>query len=271
MLPLDQSLAEFLPHRKPRNQHWVTNTDWAGGISNGNFRSSSLVGADRTRAGYRRLLLFHRRCFDLVKNLSYSQIYLLIDVVEPTFLDRSLPPATKYGALSSRCSDLCLPRWTKPQLFQRLPPELQDMVLEYDLRRLLFAMRAASQIAARHESLETIPERRFTHEKLFLKDDILRIHSINIGGQIYISHLSDTTGMRRSGIESQDYNLEGSDYLAVKSDGVGVIDIAFRATDARPKWILGSYCCQKSQARISIIRCADVHHLRIIRDVGACI
>lgn len=68
-------------------------------------------------------------------------------------------------------------------------------------------------------------------------------------------------------MESRDYNLNGSGYLAVKSDRIGVIDIAFRATDTAPNWILGSYSGRQFPAKISIIRYADVYHLRVICDV----
>ncbi|RJE18328.1 hypothetical protein PHISCL_09340 [Aspergillus sclerotialis] len=145
-----------------------------------------------------------------------------------------------------------------------------SMVFEYGLRRLLFVIKVASQVAARHEGLNTIPERRLTQEKLFLKDDILRIHQINIGGQIYISDISDTTDTGQSGTKSQDYKLGGSDYLAVKSDGIGITDIAFRATGAGPEWILGSYSSRQFPTQISVIRCADVYRLRIIRDTLKC-
>lgn len=264
VLPLDRSLATLLART---NWHWATNTQL---IFNGDFRSSKFETYPSV-SYWKRLFLFHRRCFDFVKNLSPLQIHLLVDVVEPTFLDRSLPPVSKYGAFSLHSSylhspALHLPRWTEPRLFKRLPPEVQDMVFEHDIGRLLFVIRAASQIATWHKDLKTMPERRFTQEILFLKDNI-RIYPINIGGQIYISHLSNITnkGQSRTG---QDYNLNRSDYLAIKSDGTGVIDIAFSATDAGPKWILGSYGGRQFPAEISIIRCADVHRLRIIRDVA---
>lgn len=216
----------------------------------------------------KRSILFHRKCFDFVKELSYPQLYLLIDVIEPTFLKRSSPPNSNHGAFSSHELSLLPCTWTRPKLFEKLPPEIQNMVFEYGIGRLLFVMRTASQIATRYKGLKTIPEQRFTQEILTVKSDMIRIHSIQIGGRIYISYLSDSTGLMRSRTKSQDYKLNGSGYLAVKSDGIGVIDIAFSETDAGPEWILDNHTGWRIQHEISIIRCADVRQLRIICDVS---
>jgi hypothetical protein len=142
------------------------------------------------------------------------------------------------------------------------------MVLEYDIGRLLFVMRTVSQIARQYDGLQTIPQQRLIQRILVVESDMIRIHSVNIGGRIYISSLSDTTGLRHSRAKSQDYHLNGSCYLVVKSDGIGVIDIAFRATDAGPEWILDNATGWRIQPEISIIRCADVRQLRIISDVS---
>ena len=66
----------------------------------------------------------------------------------------------------------------------------------------------------------------------------------------------------------QDYKPDKSNcYLAIQSDGMGVIDIASEKPDAGPKWILNSHA-HPFQAETSIIRCADLRNLRIIRDAS---
>lgn len=159
-LPLERSLAKLLVCG-----NWQVT--YSGSIISNDIFSSKKVQAYPPTDYRKRLLLFHPICFDFIKDLSYSQLYLLIDVVEPTFLNRSFPPVSKYGAFSSLGSDFHPPRWTNLDLFKRLPHEIQDMVLAYDIGRLLFVIRAASQIAAQHEGLETMPERRLTQENYF--------------------------------------------------------------------------------------------------------
>lgn len=256
MFPLDQK------HVSPKKWHWDSRFIQ---ISNGNFQSCQLETYPSV-SYQKRSLLFHQRCFDFVKHLSHPQLCLLIDVVEPTFLNQLLPPESKYGGFSSHGSRF-LPRWTMLKLFQRLPLEVQDMVFDYDIGCLLFVIKAASQIAAGHHGLETIPEQRLTQEKLILKHTVW-IHQIDISSQVYINCLSDTdTTGGESGMESHNYNLGESNYIAVKSDRIGVIDIAFKATQGRPEWILGNPSGRQFQAEISIIWYADVRQLQIIRDV----
>ncbi|EEP81354.1 predicted protein [Uncinocarpus reesii 1704] len=65
---------------------------------------------------------------------------------------------------------------------------------------------------------------------------------------------------------SLDYKLNEGGYIAIKSDEMGVIDIAFQQHHAAPKWILGNHT-SPFQGNVSVIRCAYSHNLRIIRDV----
>lgn len=149
------------------------------------------------------------------------------------------------------------------------------MILEErDLRRLLFVMRTASQLPIPHRGLEAVPEHRFTEEILTLNSNMMRIHLVVVGGRTYVSHLSDAAGpvppshTRIDKRTSQDCELDESNYLAVRSDETGVIDIAFQRTNTGPKWILKRNVHVHSfQAKISVIRCADTRRLRIIRDV----
>lgn len=261
VLPLDPAFVDLF---FGNNWHLVSE---GVSISSGNLSSCKLQVYPSLE--YRkRSLLFHQRCFELVRGLSYPQLYLLSDVVEPTVLHRSLPPYSKHGAFSLHGLSFLPSTSTISQLLNRLPPEIQSMVLEHDIGRLLFVMRTASQIAIQYEGIKTLPERMLNQTLLILEGDTIRIHSIEIGGRIYISHLSDTTDSGHDNMESQEYELDGSSYLAVKSDGIGVIDIAFRATDAGPEWILNNYHSWRIQPEISIIRCANVRQLRMIHDVS---
>lgn len=267
-----------------------------------------------------RSFLIHRRCYELVGRPSPSQLRLLIDVVEPTFLPRPLPPPITQGAFSS--PDYCILPPIDERLLGRLPLEIQDKILEHDIGRMLFVMRMASQLSNQRGDLE-IPEHRFIEEILTLNSNAIRIHLVVVGGRIYISRLSDTpnpvfslhsrrqmawvvlsaflytflqkwkhwyiislSGMTAFGLllfspmglallgteigidqrMSQDYNLDGSKYLATRSDEMGVIDVAFEQTGAGPKWILNSRA-HPFHSKVSVIRYADTRRLRIIRDV----
>lgn len=97
-LPLDQSLVKLLTYR---NWHWDAEIKVILNRTFGSSKSETCPSLNYQK----RVLLFHRRCFDFVKNFSYSRIYLLVDVIELTFLDRSLPPVSKYGAMEH---SLCL-------------------------------------------------------------------------------------------------------------------------------------------------------------------
>lgn len=276
--------------------------------------------------GYRqRSFLIHQRCYELVSPLSPSQLRLLIDVVEPTFLPLMPPlPSVTHGAFYSPTP--C--RLISTQLIRhlgRLPLEIHDKILEQDIGRLLFVMRTASQLVPIHDKdLKEVPEHRFTEETLSLNSNTIRIYFVVVGGRTYISHLSDAPRLvpplctRRptilvvvfafvnwifilqwkpqysiplaitaalgsvlfSFIRSallgairddertvQDYTLDKRNYLAIQSDGMGVIDIAFEQTSAGPKWILNSHA-HPFQADASVNPCADTRRLRIIRDVN---
>ncbi|KAI2395901.1 hypothetical protein LOZ67_006145 [Ophidiomyces ophidiicola] len=278
--------------------------------------------------GYQqRSFLIHQRCYELISPLSPSQLHLLIDVVEPTFLPLMPPlPSVAHGAFYS--STPCRLTSTKLKLhLSRLPLEIQDKILEHDVGRLLFVMRTASQLVPIHNSnLKTVPKHRFTEETLALNSNTIRIYFVILGGRTYISHLSDAAspvpplcarrpiilvvvsaflnwiphmlqwmprdsiplaivaalgfmlfsstgsallGTTRNEGMIQEYTLEKRNYLAIQSDGMGVIDVAFEQTSAGPKWILNSHA-HPFQAEISVNPCADTRRLRIIRDTQKC-
>ncbi|WEW61474.1 hypothetical protein PRK78_006964 [Emydomyces testavorans] len=263
-----------------------------------------------------RVFLIHQRCYELVEGLSHSQLYTLIDLVEPTFdifpWDL-LHTSSTHGAFCSP-SPILLPRVgsnaeyfnsssenntrkekgcvkrTLGQLVDRLPFEIQENIFKYDIGRLLFIMRAASQLSIKNEVLVTIPENRFSETRLTVHGNMVQIHLVDIGGRIYIGDIISPenatnpyriskhliagcltavllnwmlyVSMRQwmpgyislsvvatfgfmlcslAGLAAQDemtealtqrYQLGESKYLAVKSDEVGVIDIAFEEIPA---------------------------------------
>ena len=143
-----------------------------------------------------RSFLIHRRCYELVGPLSSSQLRTLIDVVEPTFLP-SGPPLTSsmHGAFYSPAVR------GDPSILSRLPPEIQDKVLEQDIGRLLFVMRTASKLARiQDRELKVIPEHRFAEEILDLKSRAIRIYLVDVGGRRYVSQLSDAPTLYLSGV-----------------------------------------------------------------------
>lgn len=276
-----------------------------------------------------RSFILHKRCYELIRGLSPSQLCFLIDIIEPTFPAAFTSPprsqANRYGAFSHVSSFHA--RASNGQILDRLPPEIRNMVFEHDVGLLQFVMKTKSQIIRSHRDLGFISPRRFTEKTLTVKGDMVRIHLTIVGGRVYISHLSDLTGIREArfwrftvtfsflvtllpcllytyaqqsifkhaiswystgfGLMlcllnellschfrqnamcrrlSRDCRLDNSHYLAVKSDGIGVIDVAFRQAAVDPEWILDS-SAKPFKAEISVNRNANVRKLRIIRDV----
>lgn len=111
--------------------------------------------------------------------------------------------------------------------------------------------------------MAVIPKHRFTEEILTINGDVIWIHLIDVGGRTYVSYLSDITCPRRvlrvfplpemNGTVSWDYELDASNYLAVKCDEMGDIDIAFQRTNEGPVWILNQNSGTPFQAKVSMI------------------
>lgn len=120
-----------------------------------------------------------------------------------------------------------------------LPAEIWDLILEYDIGRLLFVTKTASQLAKLDiQPREPLPSPRFTVSILDLTGLTIQVQLIEIGGRPYISNLSNLADNSGTGTDDgmKYLDLCGSNYLAVKSDGVGVVDIAFeKQQDGQPK------------------------------------
>ena len=68
---------------------------------------------------------------------------------------------------------------------------------------------------------------RFTISTLDLTDPVVQIHLISVGGRPYISNLSNPVRGSGTHDNTKCFDLCGRKYLAIKSDGVGVVDITF--------------------------------------------
>lgn len=166
-------------------------------------------------------------------------------------------------------------------------------------------MKTASQVNRLDARLSAVfSKSRFAVTRLALKGDWIRIHLVNVGGRTYIRDLTDpiddlphdTTTLSWSSmanvhmpflqvlrwttvalsslwgyrtarqLQSLDHRLNGSKYLAVKSDGSGIIDIEFGETEGRPDWILESRTATSSYG-LSKIKYANVQDLIMVSDV----
>lgn len=248
----------------------------------------------------------HTRCLEFVYHLPLPKLYILLDLVEPTFPQRRNPPKSQYGDFYTQPTQMeqdPLPEAPVPltrqiterfwkalrSIFHRpiseneqlddpssplsppsplpplpvsLPPEIWNMVLKYDIGRLLLVARTASQLSGLRAQERRLPMTRFTVDILDLSGLMVQIHTISIGGRSYISNLS--CGTQDNNIKC--YDLRGKNYLATKSDGIGIVDIAFEHDRGHPKWILHNPT-EPFTMEFSHIENASLQSLRVIRDV----
>ncbi|KAI1938084.1 hypothetical protein LOZ66_003672 [Ophidiomyces ophidiicola] len=153
---------------------------------------------------------------------------------------------------------------TLGQEISRLPEEIQKIIMEYDIGRLLFILETASQLANEKLDSVEIPDTRLTVTEVKLQTSSIRIHYINIGKRLYLNRVSDPILNDTEGGQWTDYTLE--DYFAVKSDGVGIVYIAFSQKNRRPCWILNNPA-EPFDPEFSEVKGVDIRGLRVIRDV----
>lgn len=260
-----------------------------------------------TVAYTRRVWVLHRRCRDLVSHLSPGMLGSLMDLVEPTFLQLSTAtpsswclngafyyappqlPASKGKSILKQCQPV-----PSGSLHDRFPPEIWDMIQQYDIGRLAFIMKTAAQLEGSGLRPAFISQGRFIVRTLLLHSGRIRIHLTTIGGRTYISRLSDPTPPAEPGphiwkgpwqpptlpatlmtrikkrlrIRYRDFELADSKYLALKSDGMGVVDIALRHVNPEPDWVLNA-TTRPFTAEISEVKHADMRNLTVISDVRA--
>lgn len=95
---------------------------------------------------------------------------------------------------------------------------------------------------------------------------MVQIHLINIGGRSYISNVSDSLAECGTQDTNIKYHLRGSNYLAIKIDRIGIVDIAFEKKEGQPKWILHNPN-EPFATEISQIIDTSFLNLRIVRDI----
>ncbi|KAI1905712.1 hypothetical protein LOZ12_006660 [Ophidiomyces ophidiicola] len=139
--------------------------------------------------------------------------------------------------------------------------------MEYDIGRLLFILETASQLANEKLDSVEIPDTRLTVTELKLQTSSIRIHYINIGKRLYLNRVSDPILNETEGGQWTDYTLE--DYFAVKSDGMGIVDIAFSQKNRRPCWIVNNPA-EPFDPEFSEVKGVDIRGLRVIRDSRKC-
>ena len=248
-----------------------------------------------------KIWLLHNRCLSFVDYLPPQKLHLLFDLVEPTWTSRSNPPKSQHGAFyahsrpifhdsnSEPASTVSRKRRRRP-ILQRalgficqciipqieeedggrpsLPAEIWDLVLQDDLGRLLFIMKTAAQIAKLDFQFRP-PKRRFTVVEFHLTSPVLQVHVITIGERSYIANLSNRVDFRLvKDTRTICLDVSSSAYLATKTDGIGVVDIAVEEQDGLPKWALSNHT-KPFTMEISQIRDADLRSLRLVRDVSA--
>ncbi|KAJ5629672.1 hypothetical protein N7528_003329 [Penicillium herquei] len=253
-----------------------------------------------------RTWVLHTRCRHLVGNLSQGMVGSLVDLVEPTFLDicshprpTSLnggfyyaPPQLPTDKESSTHVEFQPENaLTLSLLHKRWPPEIWHMIQQHDIGRLIFIMRIAAQLEKSGLRPAFMPESRFIITTLSLTSCVIRIHLATLGGCTYISRLSDPMAIaapplsppytwnppslpnklvtqikENLKIRYRDFIISDCTYLATKSDGMGIVDIAFRCVNKRPHWIL-NMTTQAFVPELSEIRDADIQNLTVISDV----
>ncbi|EFE37908.1 hypothetical protein TRV_07398 [Trichophyton verrucosum HKI 0517] len=223
-----------------------------------------------------RAVLIHCRCLSIISHLAPGSVSRLLDLIEPTFLPSSTGPVDEHGAfhhvdgpnnntINSASIDIDVRKG-----ISKLPNEVWNLISKYDVGRLEFIVRLAAQLQPLSASPLLILDSRFELETVDVRGDTVRIHLVRVGGRVYISHLSDpedgastpTKEHDRNTLPYRDYQFGDSTFLAVKTDSIGVVDIALDESDGRPNWIF-DHPTAPFKKQISRVRDADLHRLRL--------
>ena len=223
--------------------------------------------------------VFHTRCVSFVNHLPRQTLYQLLDLVEPTVLHPPSTPSSQHGAFNAQ-PGIGVGTGDSVKAPASVPADIWDMVLQYDVGRLLFVMKTASQLTGSGTLSRSPPSSfskrekrqmpRFTISTLDLTGPVVQIHLISIGGRPYVSDISNT--VRGSGTHDNKklFDLRERKYFAIKSDGVGVVDIASeQQQDGQPKWVL-KHSTHPFNMEVCQIRDANFIGLHIIQDVSSC-
>ncbi|KAM5457467.1 hypothetical protein MaudCBS49596_000662 [Microsporum audouinii] len=258
ILPLRRTYFNYLQEAP----HWTSGVVFVQGVL---FQPDRFRGTRYTD----RAVLIHRRCLSFVRHLSPGMLCRLLDLMEPTFLRPSTGPPSEHGAFHN-------PHTSPPSpdldvAITGLPGEIWNMISRHDVGRLEFLVRLVSQLEAPGLGPLVIPDSRFDVDTVDIPGAIMRIHLVRLGGRTYISHVSDpgSSGDADTRLPYRDYRFGESKCLAVKTDGIGVVDLALDESHGRPNWIFDSHTSPFGK-EMSRVRDADLHRLRLIRDSMKC-
>lgn len=235
--------------------------------------------------------LLHKSCIERVHGGPSASFALLLDIVERTFFPPNRTQLNRDMSLYSRGvktlvedrvpgdgipgdSNIAL-----SALIDRLPIELWHMIEQFGVGRLLFVMKVASQIKPIPHITPVNRRQAFDVRTVCLKGDYMRISVINLGGRSYVADISDPRDsdaqsnlsdrdllLSHFEVTQLDAPLDGRNYLAIKSDGTGVVDISTRRLQSGPEWLLGNDT-RPFPAEISEARDVNIRQLRLITDV----
>lgn len=231
-----------------------------------------------------RAVLIHCRCLSFISHLAPGSVSRLLDLIEPTFLSSSTGLVDIHGAfhVDTTASSAGVDTGVDVRRgISTLPNEVWNLISNYDVGRLEFLVRLAAQLQTLDVSPLVMLDSRFELETVDVRGDTVRIHLVRVGGRAYISHLSDPDKVREDEYEYEheyekedkkytlqykDYRFGDSTFLAVKTDGIGVVDLALDESDGRPNWIF-DHPTAPFDKQISRVRDADLHRLRLVCDV----
>ena len=145
--------------------------------------------------------VLHMRFINLVDNVPPRQLHRLLELVEPTFISRSNPPSSQTGTFYAQRTSQegvskapgvvstlsVLGSKGKPTGRTTLPAEVWDLILQYDIGRLLFVMKTTSQLTKLVDIQPIAPCPRFAVDVLHLTGPTILIHLTTVGGRPCIS------------------------------------------------------------------------------------
>lgn len=247
--------------------------------------------------------MIHRRCYEMVQPLSHEALLRLINIVEPTdgeagpklqapkhgfwrnyrIVNRRAEPVEEDVSGASALGPEELERLG--QRIEALPTEIHDQIMRQDIGRLLFVLRAEQQIRQLPAVVGApITVDRFHAESVKISGDWVRLRFIEVGQRGYLAGVSDPEAEKNGQTDSKtgeaaaevkaesggyvDHQMQGNNYLAVKSDGVGVVDIAFETRRGEPAWILNAKT-RPFPARVEVTECqmGGNRVLKVSRDL----
>ena len=185
-------------------------------------------------------------------------------------------------------------------LIRKLPCQVRCLISDIGCGRMFFIMDVADWMAQGNRGTARLRE-RFAVEKLPLTGTKIQLNLVHLGGRTYIQRFADVPAQQAekkskavkgkpktrkerkaaeqaalSAAQSKD-NSENqvvfdlvdkkNSFFAVKTDGVGIVDVAFDETSLGPKWKLGHQTAPFDHW-VSQVRNADLSELQVLTDVS---